>query len=315
MLPSERSALSAQIKDRASKIGFHLVGVAPAQVSEERRAFFDWWLSQGFAAGMQFLSRQRERRQSLENILPGAKSVVVCALRFPGVKVKHEAPKVPSGKIARYASGADYHDVLKEKLDELASFLNTLGPSKSLSYVDTGAFSERDLATKAGIGWIGKNAMLIHSEEGSYFWLGEVITTLDLEPDSPHADRCGSCRRCIDACPTSAIVEEKRAVDSTKCLSFWNIEHRGPIPEALHKPMGNWLLGCDICQEVCPWNAHSLKHGRKDVGLPEPEYVALETLLNISKEEFKAQFGSRAVARAKYEGMQRNAQIVLNNLN
>ncbi len=314
MHPSRRSTLSESIKTRARAIGFHLVGIAQAEITEERRVFFDWWLQQGFAAGMQFLHRQRERRQSLENILPGAKSVVVCAMRFPGTKAPAPDTAQSTGKLARYASGRDYHDVVKAKLDELAAFMNEHGEAKSLSYVDTGAFSERTLAKNAGIGWIGKNSMLIHPDEGSYFWLGEVITTLDLEPDSPHADRCGTCRHCIDACPTGAIVDGKRAVDSGKCLSYWNIEHRGEIPAEFHKPMGDWLLGCDICQEVCPWNEHSLKKGRREEGLPQAERVDLDALLAMTKEEFKREFGSRAVARAKYKGLQRNARIVKENL-
>lgn len=305
-------SVSEKIKKKASDLGFSLCGITGA-VAPGKIEFHEWWVDQGFGADMFFLRAQRQKRKSLENILPGAKSVVVCAMRFPGGQ--EEKPIVPSGKIARYALHEDYHNTLLPKLKELASYIDEqCGCEGSLAYVDTGAISERALAAQAGLGWIGKNAMLIHPEEGSWFWLGEVITTASLEYETNlTADRCGKCRKCIDACPTNAIFEEIRALDSKKCLAYLNIEHRGEIPTEFHKPMGDWLLGCDICQEVCPWNEHSLKKARQEMGAPPVEYLPLDEILSLTKEEFDTKFKSRAVERAKHKGLQRNAKINLKN--
>lgn len=309
MSPEE---LSQFAKAQAADLGFALCGVA-GDISRANSEFNSWWVDQGFGAGMFFLKTQKEKRKSLGNILPGASAAVVCALPFPGGA--EAKPDTPSGKIARYALQDDYHDRLLPLLEELARRIDVAaGTTGSLAYVDTGALNERALASQAGIGWIGKNAMLISPREGSWFWLGEVITRAPLAPDSPMADHCGNCRRCLDACPTGAILENIRAVDSRKCLSYWNIEHRGPIPPELHRPMGEWLLGCDICQEVCPWNNHSLKQGRAAIGAPPAEYIPLEEILSLDKSEFKARFAKRAISRAKHEGLQRNATIVKKNL-
>jgi epoxyqueuosine reductase len=176
--------------------------------------------------------------------------------------------------------------------------------------VDTGPLSERAFAAQAGVGWVGKHSLLINREEGSWLWLGEVITRAELAPDAPSADHCGTCRRCVDACPTGAIVEGLRSVDSRKCLSYWNIEQRGEIPPELHRPMGSWLLGCDICQEVCPWNAQSERRGR---AAPPVEYVAADDLLALSPPELEARFRGKAAERARAEGLRRNALIVKKN--
>lgn len=309
MSPSE---LSTFVKNRSRELGFSLCGIS-GPIGRKRTEFNDWWVDQGFGAGMFFLKTQKERRKAIEAILPGAQSVVVCALRFPGgLEIK---PNEPVGKVARYALHDDYHERLLPLLKDLALRLDDAADSEgSLAYVDTGPLNERAFAAEAGIGWVGKNSMLIHPEEGSWFWLGEVVTRAKLAPDEPLADHCGKCRRCIDACPTGAILEEIRAIDSRKCLSYWNIEHRGPIPEEFHKPMGEWLLGCDICQEVCPWNSHSLRRGRAEVGAPPAEYIPLEEILGLDKTAFKAKFAKRAISRAKLEGLQRNATIVKKNI-
>lgn len=309
------SAASRFVKDKALALGFHLAGVA-APPSRRTVEFHEWWVDQGFGAGMHFLQSQRRRRKSLEEILPGARSVAVVALRFPGGGVERppDAATRPYGKIARYALHDDYHGRLFPLLEELARAIDAeCGVADSLAYVDTGAVSERALAEAAGLGWIGKNAMLIHPEEGSWFWLGEVITRAELAPDTPLADRCGTCRRCLDACPTDAILEGVRAVDSRKCLAYLNIEHRGPIPAEFHGPMGDWLLGCDICQEACPWNAQAGRKARAGGGEPPLEYVPVDEILALTPEEFRARYKHRAVARAKIEGLKRNAEIVKKN--
>lgn len=307
--------LSEFAKAKAASLGFALCGVTGA-LPRGKTEFYEWWVDQGFAAGMHYLKTQKKRRKSVEEILPGARSVVVCAMRFPGGenKVPADIGTRAYGKVARYALHQDYHDTILPLLEQLALAIDgAAGVSGGLAYVDTGALSERAFAAEAGIGWVGKHSLLIHPEEGSWFWLGEVITRAELAPDSPIADHCGKCRRCLDACPTGAIFENIRAVDSRKCLPYWNIEHRGEIPKELRKPMGDWLLGCDICQEVCPWTAQSLRKGRKEIGEPPVEYIAVDEVLAMGKEEFKAAYKGRAVARAKLEGLQRNAEIVKEN--
>ena len=304
--------LSLFVKHKASSLGFSLCGITGA-LPPKRTEFFDWWVNMGFGAGMHYLRNQIKRRRSIEAILPGARSVIVCAMRFPsgepGDSPREEGK--PYGKVARYALHEDYHSRILPLLEELALALDgAAGTAGSKAYVDTGPLSERALASQAGIGWVGKHSLLIHKDQGSWLWLGEIVSRAELALDEPSADHCGTCRRCIDACPTGAILESLRSVDSRKCLSYWNIEHRGEIPQELHRPMGNWLLGCDICQEVCPWNAQSVRRG-----LPEPniEWVNVEELLSLSKEEFNRRYGDRAVGRARYEGIRRNAKIVKKN--
>jgi epoxyqueuosine reductase len=307
MSPSE---LASFVKSRAGELGFALTGVS-GPLARKETEFYDWWVDQGFGADMFFLKTQKARRKSIEQILPGARSVVVCALRFPEGESPEpaDADEKAYGKIARYALHEDYHGRLLPLLESLAKEIDAqAGTSGSLAYVDTGAISERAFAQAAGMGWVGKHSLLLNQQEGSWFWLGEVITRAEIAPDSPVADRCGTCRRCIDACPTGAIFENIRAVDSRKCLSYWNIEHRGAIPEKFHKPMGDWLLGCDICQEVCPWNAQASRVSRK--GHPPLEYIAVDEILALTPEEFKVKYKSRAVSRAKLDGLKRNAAIV-----
>lgn len=325
MSPSDSSpptnspeAHSHLIKTKALELGFHLCGITTT-LSEKQIQFHEWWVNQGFGADMFFLKTQRKKRKSLEAILPGARSAIVCALRFPGKKENSAlqsdlSENTLQGKVARYALHEDYHSTLLPKLESLAKFVDDIcNTQDSLAYVDTGPISERALAAASGLGWIGKNSMLIHPEEGSWFWLGEIISRASLTVDKPLADRCGKCTRCIDACPTGAIFEEIRAIDSRKCLAYWNIEHRGPIPPHLHKPMGEWLIGCDICQEVCPWNKQSLRTARSNIGEPPIEQVNIEKALQEDKEAFLKQYKRRAISRAKYEGWQRNARIVKNN--
>lgn len=307
------NALSVYVKNRAAELGFALCGVT-GHLGRKETEFYDWWVDQGFGADMFFLKTQKARRKSIDQLLPGARSVVVCALRFPeGVApVPLDAGERAYGKVARYALHEDYHGRLLPLLETLAREIDErAGTEGALAYVDTGAISERAFAKAAGLGWVGKHSLLINQQEGSWFWLGEIITRAEIAADSPVADRCGTCRRCIDACPTGAIFENLRAVDSRKCLSYWNIEHRGAIPAHLHKPMGDWLLGCDICQEVCPWNAQAARSGR--AGDPPVEYIAVEEILGLSPEEFKTRYKSRAVSRAKLAGLQRNAAIVKKN--
>ncbi len=304
--------LSAFTKERAAALGFSLCGVTGA-LPRARTEFYEWWVNMGFGGAMHYLRQQIRRRASIEKILPGAKSVVICAMRIPASAAPppSDLGKRAYGKIARYALHQDYHARLLPLLEQLGREIDErAGTTRAHAYVDTGPVSERAFAAQAGLGWIGKHSLLINRDEGSWLWLGEVVTRAELAPDAPTADHCGTCRRCLDACPTGAIVENLRAVDARKCLSYWNIEQRGPIPEDFHRPMGDWLLGCDICQEVCPWNAQSARRGREE---PNVEYLAIEEILSLTEEEFALRFRGRAAERAELAGLKRNAEIVKKN--
>lgn len=308
---------AADIKAKAKELGFSQIGIS-GDIERKNLDFQAWWLAQGFAAGMDYLARQQERRQSITKVLPTARSVIVCSLRFPGGDSTAPATfanEKKHGKVARYAQGQDYHFPMREKLAELARFIDEsagLPAGSSLAYVDTGALNERALAAQAGVGWIGKNAMLIHPEEGSWTWLGEVLTPLELERDAPLPDRCGTCTACLDACPTQAILPGARAVDSRACIAYWTIEYRGAeIPSGIAEKMGDWLMGCDICQEVCPWNNASLKRARKAIGEPVPQWFPLEEIQGLSAEEFRSRFRETALSRPKLAGLKRNAETLL----
>jgi epoxyqueuosine reductase len=300
------------IKSEASALGFSLCGIS-GPLEKKYSDFNEWWVNQGFGAGMFYLRSQLEKRKDLEKVFPGAKSVVMLAMRFPGSSREDTPSPEGAGKIARYAVNEDYHELLLPKISELAKKIDEQLQSRSVAYVDTGAINERAYGAQSGIGWIGKNAMLIHPEEGSWMWLGCILTSAILSPDSPMADHCGKCRKCIEACPTGAILEELRAVDSNKCIPYWNIEHRGAIPEVISSKMGNRLLGCDICQEICPWNSHSLKKSRAEIGEPKLEWMNVDEALNLTKEEFSLRWKNKALSRAKLDGIKRNAQIVKKN--
>jgi epoxyqueuosine reductase len=296
------------VKQQAEALGFALCGVS-GPLEKKHTDFYEWWVQQGYGAGMFYLRSQLSKRQDLEKILPDAKAVIMLAMPFPGGGQNPPDSPSPAGKVARYAVNEDYHHTLLPKVQELAEALDRSCGSKSLAYVDTGALNERAYAAQGGIGWIGKNAMLIHPDWGSWLWLASIVTTAPLAPDPLLADHCGKCRKCIEACPTGAILENLRAVDSNKCIPYWNIEHRGEIPETIATKMDPWILGCDICQEVCPWNSHSLKMGRKDMGEPLVEWQPLAEILQMEKSEF-GKFQDRAHSRAKWEGWQRNAKIL-----
>lgn len=307
------NAPSEKIKTKARELGFSLCGIT-GPLPQKQIAFYEWWVNQGYGAQMHFLRAQKSRRSHIDKILPGARSVIVCAMRFPGSgETKMGAPE-DSGKVARYMQTEDYHNTLLPLFTQLARYVDeACGVEGSLAYVDTGAISERAFGAAAGIGWIGKNAMLIHPEEGSWFWLGEVITRAELSFDSPSADRCGTCRKCLDACPTGAIVEDLRMVDSHKCIAYHNIENRGEIPEHVAAKMNPWLVGCDICQEVCPWNAQSLRKARAEIGEPAAGWLALSELEHISAEDFKGRFSHTSVSRVKHAGLVRNARVLNRN--
>ncbi len=256
---------------------------------------------------MAYLGRRLEERLDPGRVLPGASSVICVALNyFQG------EPADPSWTpVARYAWGRDYHDVIAPRLDRLATFLADAGGARSRGYVDTGPVLERDLAARAGLGWIGKNTMLLHPELGSWFFIGVLLTTAELDHGAPLPDRCGSCRACLDACPTEAFAAPY-VLDARRCISYLTIEHRGEIDHALHERMGAWQFGCDLCQSVCPWNRKA-PIARERAFSPIGPCPDAEEITAMSDEALRRRFAGTALLRAKPAGLRRNAAIALAN--
>ena len=300
--------LELRIKRRAAELGFDPVGITRLGPVASYDAFARW-LARGFAGEMAYLPRGAEKRRDTTLPFPGARSAVVVALDYGG--------RQPPGTVARYARGADYHDVVVARLRDLHRWLEgeigTAVPGKA--YVDTGPILERDLAQRAGLGWIGKNTMLINPERGSFFFLGALLLDLELETDPPfESDRCGSCTRCLDACPTDAFVAP-RVMDATRCVSYLTIEHRSAIAAELQPLMGELLYGCDICQDVCPWNQKFAREASDPDLAPSAENVAPEPeeLIALTDEGFRSRFKGSPMKRAKRAGLARNAAIALEN--
>jgi epoxyqueuosine reductase len=301
------------LRAQAYGLGFDLVGIVrlgPAETGPE----FARWLERGHVGTMEWLARGAEKRADTRRPVPGAVSAVVVALDYGG--------REPAGPVARYARGDDYHDLMVERLRALQDWASERAgrPIAGRAYVDTGPILERDLARRAGLGWFGKNTMLINPGRGSFFFLGALLLDLELEPDAPfEADRCGSCTQCLDACPTGALVGP-RELDARRCVSYLTIELREAIPEALRAPMGGLLYGCDVCQDVCPWNVRFAGE------LREPAFAAREALagrdartlarelLGMTQEEFSRAFKGSPMKRAKLRGLKRNAAVVLGNV-
>ena len=342
------------ITERAKALGFDLCGVAAAARFPEL-AQAEGWLAKRYAGEMRYLADPR--RLDPQAALPGIRSVIVCALNYNtphprSTDVTHEADaNEPRGWVSRYAWGDDYHDVLRTKLDVLVAGLRQQfdEPFEARAYADTGPLQERVFAKHAGLGWIGKNTLLLNQLLGSWFFLGAILTTLDLSPslstaESPPPDLCGSCTRCIDACPTDALVEPY-VLDARRCISYLTIELRGGVPEELREPIGRHVFGCDICQDVCPWNRRAPVTEAVDFqprtfsassGDREAEWNAtegessrsdailasasqslllpsLEWLAALTEDEYKAAFRRSGMKRAKWRGLVRNACIALGN--
>ena len=303
--------LTAEVKRKGIALGFAAVGIARAAALEEEGAQLQEWLDRGYQASMAWMTRNTSRRTDPRNVLPGARSVVAVALNYYDDTAR--PPDARGGKISRYAWGDDYHDVMGEKLGEFRDWLTGLRPgAEARFYVDTGPVMEKAWAARAGIGWLGKHTNVITREIGSWVFLGEILTTLDLEPDSPALDRCGTCTRCIEACPTGAIVEPY-VVDSNLCLSYLTIEHRGPVAESLHGEFDGWIYGCDVCQDVCPWNTKFARDAGAEAFAPREGFDAppLEQWHAMDQGAFSALFRRSPVKRAKLEGLRRNIAIVL----
>ncbi|HEY4131083.1 MAG TPA: tRNA epoxyqueuosine(34) reductase QueG [Gemmatimonadaceae bacterium] len=305
--------LESLIKAQSFGLGFDLVGITRLGPADTAGAF-DTWLEQGFAGEMAYMSRTADKRRDSRLPLEGMRSAIVVAMSYGGDQ--------PSGPVARYARGNDYHDVMWSRLNELLRWISEqVGRDvNGKGYVDTGPILERDLARRAGLGWFGKNTTLINPRGGSFFFLGSLLVDLELEVDAPFAtDHCGSCRRCLDACPTNALVEP-HVLDSNKCISYLTIEVKGNIPEAMRPLIGELLYGCDICQEVCPWNEKFALPLREDAFKARPAIAGKDAvslardILAMGDESFRIAFKNSPMKRAKLRGLKRNAAVVLGNV-
>jgi epoxyqueuosine reductase len=300
--------LTAAVKSRALELGFSAVGVARIEPNAHA-AELDAWLAAGYAGTMTYLNRQARKRKDPRRVMPEARYAVVTLTNY-----FHRAPDAAlSPRIAQYAWSTDYHAVIGPRLEQLAAALHSMSPGvRTRCYVDAGPLPERELAQQAGLGWIAKNMMLINPRLGSFTFIGVMLTDADLEPDAPFAtDRCGSCRRCLDACPTDAFVAPGM-LDARRCISYVTIEHRGAFAPAQREMTGEWLFGCDVCQDVCPWNesfatptADPALAPRAELADPDPAQLVLDD------EAFAQRYGDTPLARTGAGGLRRNVAAVL----
>jgi epoxyqueuosine reductase len=305
---------AAAIKAKAASMGFDLCGVAPVESFPEL-AYLQEWLATGYAGEMAWMVRTAERRADVRNVLPGARSVIVTGTLYNTARPYSDELSADVARISRYAWGDDYHDVLKKRLDALVAWMReqTDEPFEARAYVDTGPVQERVYAQYAGLGWIGKNTCLINPELGSWLFLAEIISTLPLEPDTQGLEQCGSCTRCLQACPTGALVEPG-VLDSNRCLSYLTIELRAEIPGEHRRALGTQVYGCDICQEVCPYNRPAPRSDDAEwqprAGLDLPRLV---DLWRRPDAELRKMTKGGPMTRAKIAGLRRNLAVAIGN--
>ena len=304
--------LTKSLKQEAGRLGFDISGACAAVMPTGFHQFVDW-LDQGFAGEMNYLEDRKEAYEHPSHVLPGAMSILMLGLNY------QTAPAVQStsgtGRIARYAwSNVDYHDLVHKKLKQLKRFVKDLDPSIGVrGVVDTAPLLEREFAELAGIGWRAKNTLLINKTAGSWFFLAALLLDVPLQYDEPMVtNHCGTCTACIDACPTDAFVQP-HVLDATQCISYLTIEHRTAVPTALRSKMQDWILGCDICQEVCPVNRDVSRSSDADLKPKMVSSLELIPLLSLTQEEFSSRFKNRPIKRAKLEGLKRNACVALGN--
>jgi len=304
----EQKTISEKIKNFALKIGFHACGISKADFLVEDAAFLKKWLDQNHEGEMAYMRNHVEKRTDPRLLVENAKSVISVLLNYFPEKPLHAEDQY---KISKYAYGTDYHFVLKDKLKVLLSFIEELcGKRTARIFVDSAPVLDKRWAQKSGLGWIGKNTCLITKEQGSFFFIGEIIIDLDLDVDKPIEDYCGSCTKCLNACPTNALVAPYR-LDARKCISYLTIENKNEIPEHYKNSFNKWIYGCDICQDVCPWN-------KKAIPTLIPEFKPSEELSqmktedwqNLEKGKFNKLFKNSAVLRTKFAGLKRNIKFV-----
>ncbi|MEM7147740.1 MAG: tRNA epoxyqueuosine(34) reductase QueG [Verrucomicrobiota bacterium] len=302
-------SLKYRICELARELGFDECRIAPAAEAKHAPSF-DQWIADGCHGDMTWMERNPERRKDPRVVLPGAKSIIVLALNyFQGDTIPRSQP----GQFARYAWHADYHDIIEKKMKPLTAELESHGGNQK-QYVDYGPVLERDFASEAGLGWNGKSTVQIHPKLGTWFFLSEIITTLDLPPDPPMNDHCGKCTACIDACPTDAITRD-RHLDARKCISYLTIEHKGPIPEEFRAPIGDRIYGCDDCLTVCPWNRFAKTSADLQFQMP-PEIASkpLRDFLALDDDAFRTLFRKSPIKRIKRPAFLRNVCVALGNI-
>lgn len=303
---------TAQIKEYASTLGFDACGVCRAEaISEDDIIHLDKWIAEGYHADMDYLARNTEKRVDPTLLVEGARSIISLALNY----YPHEKQPESAPQFAYYAYGKDYHDVMKEKLSLLLDFIKTLLPDVGgRVFCDTAPLMERYWAAKAGVGFVGKNTLLIIPKKGSYFFLGEIVIDKILDYDKPLSLSCGKCTRCIDACPTNAL-EKPHLLNANKCISYQTIENKGEIVDSIKPLLNNRMYGCDICQQVCPWNRYAKPHKTEEFK-PKIEFLALDytSINDMQVEDYQRIFKGSAIKRAKYSGLMRNIKALTDNI-
>lgn len=301
---------TARIKNAVLQRGFDAVGIARAEPLDKEHEHYAAWLAEGMHGSMAYMARNAEVRKDVSLIVEGARSVIVVARNY---YTPHTHPADASGKVSRYAWGTDYHEILPAMLDDVIAAITAIDPdARSRRYVDTGPVLEKQWAVRAGLGWQGKHSNILRRDIGSWFFLGVIITTMELEPDQPMPDHCGTCTACIDACPTQAIVEPG-VVDARKCISTWTIETKPDveIPSEIATHLDGWLFGCDTCQDVCPWNRFQTPTSEP---LFEPRdgvtVLPFEEVVSLQPSAFAERFRKSPVKRTKLAGLQRNARTL-----
>jgi epoxyqueuosine reductase len=294
--------------EKAKELGFDLVGFAKADILFEETSNLHKWLNMNYHGNMDYMARNIDKRRDVSKVLSEAKGVISLGMNY--YTDDEYSRKKESGKVSRYAWGKDYHLVMWEKLEQLENDLKKIDSSfKSKSYVDTGPVMDKAWAVKAGLGWLGKHTNVINKEIGSWFFIANLITNYEFENLSIVTDHCGSCTACIDACPTNAIVDAY-LLDSTKCISYLTIENKNEIPDEFKGRFDNWIFGCDICQDVCPWNVKFSLITEKTEFLPLNKEIDFSEVENMSDEEFKERFVHSPVKRTRLKGLKRNSEFI-----
>ncbi|MBM2811610.1 MAG: queG [Chloroflexi bacterium] len=322
---SRADDLGNTVRRHASALGFDLVGFADAAPFDRERSLILEQLGRGHLQGMDWITADRIRLScDPEALLPGARSVVALGTAYAvgpetttAGREASDGGRVSRGRVARYAQGRDYHKVIPPKLKALAATIcEIVGPdTQCRSFVDTGPFVDRAAASRAGLGFVGKNTCVLTGAHGSFVFLSAILTTAEIRPDPFVSGDCGRCRACLDACPTDALLSPGE-IDATRCISYLTIEHRGPIPRDLRPKLGDWVFGCDVCQDVCPWNRArpASTHDEFRPGSGAGSSLQLEELMTLDDEQFKNRFGGTPLTRAKRQGLLRNAAVVMGNL-
>ncbi|GBD90133.1 epoxyqueuosine reductase [bacterium BMS3Abin04] len=294
----------------AKELGFDLIGFSKAAELDYEIETLEDWLSKGYNAGMKYMERNIDKRKDVSKILPGAQSVISLAINYFNNEEFFCSPQ--HGKVSRYAWGTDYHYIIWDKLKILESKLKKIDPNfVSKFYVDTGPVMDKVWAVKSGLGWMGKHSNLISRVMGSWLFIADIITNYGFEYNEPASDLCGTCTACIEACPTDAIIDNY-LIDSNRCISYLTIENKGDIPDEFKGKFENWIFGCDICQDVCPWNKKFSRQTKEKEFLEiKNKELPLKEILEMNREEFKTKFKDSPITRAKLNGLQRNAKFLI----